>query len=79
MLGYLTYLQRRPRARLLPRRSLYHQECSLAGPHLTTAKIGRAEIDNLAVERKYAPSPRPRHYLFAVLDAGGERAAVAYV
>jgi transposase len=40
---------------------------------------GRAEIDNLAVERQIRPVALGRgNYLFAGSDAGGERAAVAY-
>jgi len=40
---------------------------------------GRAEIDNLTVERQIRPVALGRsNYLFAGSDAGGERAAVAY-
>jgi transposase len=40
---------------------------------------GRAEIDNLAVERQIRPVALGRgNYLFAGSDTGGERAAVAY-
>jgi hypothetical protein len=42
-------------------------------------KDGRAEIDNLTVERQIRPVALGRgNYLFAGSDAGGERAAAAY-
>jgi hypothetical protein len=42
-------------------------------------KDGRAQIDNLTVERQIRPVALGRHnFLFAGSDAGGERAAAAY-
>jgi len=71
----LTYLQRRPRARLLPGDPLYHQECSLAALTYYCEDVAQRSITG--VERQIRPSPSARNYLL-VLDAGGERAAVAY-